>query len=93
MSHTEFFSVELFWNSTTSHRFCSGLAMLAENRNFFSEIDRWIRCQKEQRLYLHFRMGWICGPKFTSLKYVPAANPWIALSFSAIKIGVVIRIS
>ena len=67
--------------------------LVHEKRNIFSEINRWIRCQKEQRLCLHFGTGWICGPKFTSLKYVPAANPWIALSFSAIKIGAVIRTS
>ena len=67
--------------------------LVHEKRNFVSEIDRWIRCQKEQRLYLHFGTEWIYGPKFTSLKYVPDANPWIALPYSAIKIGVVIRIS
>ncbi len=94
MSHTGFFPSSSF--GIQRHRTGSVLLnsqLVHEKRNFVSEIDRWIRCQKEQRLYLHFGTEWICGPKFTSLKYVPDANPWIALPYSAIKIGVVIRIS
>ena len=54
---------------------------------------RWFRCPKEPRQYLHFGTGWSCRPKFAFLNYVPAANHWIAWSFSATKIGVVRRIS
>jgi hypothetical protein len=51
---------------------------LKSKNNSFSEFNRWNRCRKGQRQHSHFGTGWISGPKFTFLNYVPAANPWIA---------------
>ena len=68
-------------------------ALIVYTHHSFFCNGRCIRCQKEQRQYSRFGTGWSCRPKFTSLNYVPAANPWIASLFSATKIGVVLRIS
>ena len=68
-------------------------ASMFYGHNYFSAIYRWIRSKTEQILHSHFGMGWVYGPKSKSLAYVQAANPWIALSFSAITIGLVRRIS
>ncbi len=73
--------------------FLASYTNCSSKHDSFSEIDRFFRCQVEPRQYTHFGTECTFRPKFTFLTYVPAANPWIALSFSAIKTGGVLRIS